>query len=161
MFLAIKTPRLVLRPIGMPFLESTHRYASDRAQTKYMMYLPNDTIEDTAAFLDSADAQWAKPRPDCYEFAVLSGGVHIGAVSLYPDGKGGAELGCRIAPEYAGHGYGTEAFAAAAEWAIYELMLTRLVAKCCKENAASYKMLSSCMRKTGEDDTFFYFEKLV
>ena len=38
---------------------------------------------------------------------------------------------------------------------------TRVVAKCFKENQASYKMLSSCMRKTGEDETFFYFETLV
>ena len=77
------------------------------------------------------------------------------------DWRGGIELGCRIAPEYAGHGYGTEAFAAAAEWGLYGLLMERVVAKCYKQNTASYHMLSSCMRKTGEDDTFFYFEKLV
>ena len=55
----------------------------------------------------------------------------------------------------------TEAFAAVAEWGLYQVQLTRIVAKCFKENGASYKMLSSCMRKNGEDDTFFYFEKLV
>ena len=48
-----------------------------------------------------------------------------------------------------------------AKWALYKLRLTRVVAKCYKENEASFRMLSSCMRKTGEDDTFFYFEKLV
>ena len=37
----------------------------------------------------------------------------------------------------------------------------RIVAKCYKENEASYKMLSACMRRNGEDETFFYFEKLV
>ena len=77
------------------------------------------------------------------------------------DYKGGAELGCRIAPEYAGNGYGTEAFAAVADWALYKVHLTRVVAKCYKENQASYKMLSSCMRRSGEDGTFYYFEKLV
>ena len=39
--------------------------------------------------------------------------------------------------------------------------LERVVAKCFKENAPSYRMLSSCMRKKGEDETFFYFEKPV
>ena len=63
------------------------------------------------------------------------------------------------ASEYA-QPYGTEAFAAA-EGGLYGLLLERVVAKCYKENTASYHMLSSCMRKTGEDDTFFYFEKLV
>ena len=54
-----------------------------------------------------------------------------------------------------------EAFAAVAEWGLYKIHLSRVVAKCYKENQASYKMLSACMRKKGEDDTFFYFEKLV
>ena len=53
------------------------------------------------------------------------------------------------------------AFAAAANWGLYKANLTKIVAKCFKENAASYKMLSSCMRKKGEDEKFFYFEKLV
>ena len=78
-----------------------------------------------------------------------------------PDWRGGAELGCRIAPQWAGNGYGTEAFAAVAEWALYRLGLTRVTAKCYKENMASYRMLSSCMRRSGEDDTFYYFEKQV
>ena len=77
------------------------------------------------------------------------------------DCRGGAELGCRIDKAYAGNGYGTEAFAAVAEWGLYKIHLSRVVAKCYKENQASYKMLSACMRKKGEDDTFFYFEKLV
>ena len=75
--------------------------------------------------------------------------------------EGGWELGCRIDTAYAGHGYGTEAFAAVANWGLYQLHLSRIVAKCYKENGASYKMLSSCMRKNGEDETFFYFEKSV
>ena len=71
------------------------------------------------------------------------------------------EQGCRIAPEYAGHGYGTEAFAAVADWALYHLGLTRVVAKCYRENTPSFQMLSSCMRHTRDDETFQYFEKLV
>ncbi len=95
-------------------------------------------------------------------FAVRLDGKLIGEAVLYRfDCRGGAELGCRIDRAYAGHGYGTEAFGAVAEWGLYRLELCRVVAKCFKENTASYKMLSSCMRKSGEDETFFYFEKLV
>lgn len=95
-------------------------------------------------------------------FAVRLDGRCIGEAVLYRfDGRGGAELGCRIAPEYAYHGYGTEAFAAVADWALYQLQLAHVVAKCCKENDASYRMLSSCMRKSGEDETFYYFNKEV
>ena len=95
-------------------------------------------------------------------FAVRLDGKLIGEAVLYRfDCRGGAELGCRIDKAYAGSGYGTEAFAAVADWGLYKIHLSRVVAKCYKENQASYKMLSACMRKKGEDDTFFYFEKLV
>ncbi len=95
-------------------------------------------------------------------FAVRLNGKCIGEAVLYRfDGKGGAELGCRIAPEHAGQGYGTEAFAAVADWALYRLRLAHVVAKCYRENDASYRMLSSCMRRSGEDETFFYFDKEV
>lgn len=101
-------------------------------------------------------------RRQAVNFAVRLDGKLIGEAVLYHfDWRGGAELGCRIAPAYAGHGYGTEAFAAAAEWALYKLYAAKVVAKCYKENTASEKMLSSCMRRSGEDGTFYYFEKLV
>ena len=95
-------------------------------------------------------------------FAIRLDGKLIGEAVLYRfDYRGGAELGCRIDAAYAGKGYGTEAFSAVANWALYKAQLSRVVAKCFKENQASYQMLSSCMRKKGEDDTYFYFEKTV
>lgn len=95
-------------------------------------------------------------------FAIRLDGKFIGEAVLYnSDYKGAAELGCRILPEYAGNGYGAEAFRRVAEWSIYQLGLYRLKAKCYKENEASRKMLSACMRSAGEDETFYYFEKTV
>ena len=111
-------------------------------------------------FLDAAKADFAARR--AVNFAVRLKGKLIGEVVLYrPDFRGGFEQGCRFAPACAGHGYGTEAFAAAADWALYHLGLARVVAKCFKENEPSSKMLSACMRPSGEDDTYFYFEKPV
>lgn len=95
-------------------------------------------------------------------FAIRLDGRLIGEAVLYRfDYRGGAELGCRIDKAYAGQGYGTEAFAAVANWGLYQANLDRIVAKCFKENQASYRMLSSCMRRNGEDETFYYFEKRV
>ena len=75
--------------------------------------------------------------------------------------RGEAELGCRILPEHSGHGYGTEAFARIADWTLYSLGLRRLLAKCYHENEASWRMLSACMRPSGEDEWFYYFSKTV
>jgi RimJ/RimL family protein N-acetyltransferase len=95
-------------------------------------------------------------------FAVRLDGKLIGEAVLYRfNYRGDAELGCRIDRAYAGHGYGTEAFAAVADWALYRVHLTRVLAKCFHENEASRRMLSSCMRPNGQDDTFYYFEKRV
>lgn len=95
-------------------------------------------------------------------FAIRLDGKFIGETVVYRfNARGEAELGCRILPEYAGNGYGAEAFRATAEWTLYSLGLRKLLAKCYHENEASRKMLSSCMRPRGEDETFYYFEKLV
>ncbi len=124
----------------------------------YRQDLYGELTEDY--FLEVTRQDFAARR--AVNFAIRLDGKCIGEAVLYRfDWRGGAELGVRIAPEYAGHGYGTEAFAAVARWGLYKMRLTRVVAKCYRENTASYRMLSSCMRKTGEDDTFFYFEKLV
>ena len=95
-------------------------------------------------------------------FAIRREGKCIGEVVLYDfDWRGGAELGCRIVADCAGHGYGKEAYAAVAEWALYRLGLTRVVGTCYKETVSSYQMLSNCMRKVGEDEEFYHFEKLI
>ena len=95
-------------------------------------------------------------------FAVRLNGAFIGEVVLYRfNARGEAELGCRILPEYSGNGYGAEAFARVADWTLYSLGLRKLLAKCYHENAASWKMLSACMRPAGEDALFYYFSKTV
>lgn len=95
-------------------------------------------------------------------FAICLNDRCIGEAVLYRfDHRGGAELGCRIAADFAGQGYGTEAFAAVKDWALYHLGMARVVAKCYHENEPSQRMLASCMRKSGSDETFLYFESVV
>ena len=40
----IKTERLVLRSVDMSHVESTFAYAGDIENTKFMMYLPYDSV---------------------------------------------------------------------------------------------------------------------
>ena len=159
----LKTQRLTLSALREEDKAAYNALCLDDERNRWWGYdyrvdLEGELTEDY--FLDVArrdfEKRWA------VNFAIRLDGRCIGeAVMYHVDWRGGAELGVRIAPEYDGHGYGTEAFTAAAEWGLYGLLLERVVAKCYKENTASYRMLSSCMRQTGEDDTFFYFEKLV
>ncbi len=159
----LETERLTLGPFGEEDKAAYNAICLDDERNRWWGYdyrqdLYGELTEDY--FLEVTRQDFAARR--AVNFAIRLEGKCIGEAVLYHfDWRGGAELGVRIAPEYAGHGYGTEAFAAVARWGLYKMRLTRVVAKCYKENTASYRMLSSCMRKTGEDDTFFYFEKLV
>lgn len=138
----IRTSRLILRPLGIKYLESTHKYASDREATKYMMFLPNDTIEETAEFLQNADAEWSKQDPEYYEFAVLLNDKHIGAVSLYMDeNRTTGEFGWIIHRDYWRQGITTEAVRALLDYGVNTLNVHHFIAHCDSENIASYKVM--------------------
>ena len=159
----LKTERLTLSAITEDDLPAYNELVLDSDRNRFWGYddvagLGGKVERDS--FLKVAREDFCKCA--AVNFAVRLDGNFIGEAVLYRfNYRGDAELGCRIAKKFSGNGYGAEAFAAVANWALYKVHLTRVVAKCYKENAASYKMLSSCMKKCGEDETFFYFEKLV
>ena len=95
-------------------------------------------------------------------FAIRLDGTFIGEIILYHfDFRGGAEAGVRILPEFEGHGYAKEAYAAACEYALYGIGMYEIRGKCYKENLRSKNMLTSVMRPAGEDDTYYYFRRTV
>ncbi len=159
----LTTQRLTLSPLTEADRAAYNRLCLDDARNRWWGYdyrsdWRGEPLEDY--FLNVAREDFA--RKTALNLAVRLDGQCIGeAVFWNFDGRGGAELGCRILPEHAGHGYGAEAFAAAADWGLYTLQLAAVTAKCYKENAASLRMLSACMRPAGEDDRFFHFRKEV
>lgn len=160
---ALTSDRLTFDAIREGDKEAYNRLCLDDARNRWWGYdyrqdLHEELTEDY--FLDVVRRDFAAKLS--INFAVRLDGKFIGEVVLYRfNARGEAELGCRILPEYSGNGYGTEAFACVAHWSLYSLGLRRLVAKCYHENTASWRMLSSCMRPAGEDQWFYYFEKLV
>ena len=159
----LKTERLTLTALTEADIPAYNALVLDADRNRWWGY---DDIGglggpvEERSFFDVAQRDFANRL--AVNFAVRLDGKLIGEAVLYNfDYRGGAELGCRIDRAYDGSGYGTEAFAAVADWALYKVHLTRVLAKCFHENQASYRMLASCMRKSGEDETFTYFEKLV
>ncbi len=91
----LKTERLTIVPQSLKYLQSTHEYASDRQNMRFMIYLPNDTIEDTKQFLARAEEEWNSPAQRDFECAILRDGEHIGGISVTlsgPDVFGQEEL---------------------------------------------------------------------
>lgn len=139
--ITLTTPRLTLKPLDSTYLASVHEYASDIENTKFMQRLPNETIEETKAFLQGAETEWAREEPSFYEFAVLYQGNQIGAVSIYRDGKNECEIGWIIHKNYWRQGFAFEAASALMEYSIQELHIKHFVAHCDAENTASYKVM--------------------
>ncbi len=160
---ALRSGRLTLDGLREEDRAAYNRLCLDDGRNRWWGYdyrqdLKGELTEDY--FLETARRDFANKL--AVNFAVRLDGQLIGEAVLYRfDYRGQAELGCRILPEYAGNGYGREAFQTAAEWSLYSLGLRRLTAKCYHENLASARMLESCMRSCGEDGMFRYFEKKV
>ena len=138
----IQTERLTLVPQTVAYLESTHRYASDAEHTRYMVFLPNESLSETEAFLRAAEAEWARDVPAYWEFAVLLDGAHIGGACLYRlDEPRSAELGWILDRPYEGRGYATEAARGLMAWGRETLGFTRFIAQCDGENIASARVM--------------------
>lgn len=150
----IKTARLTLRPMAMEYLESTHAYASDVENTKLMMYLPSESLEETARTIREAEAEWKKEKPARCEFAVLKDGVHIGSVTFYfLEDRTEGELGWVIDRQYRGCGYAFEAARGLMEYAKAHWNVRRIIACCDSENVASYRLMEKlgmqCIKRDG------------
>ena len=140
----IETERLLLKPLGSEYLETVNAYATDYENTKYMIHLPNENRKETAAFLAGVDVEWAKEKPEFYEFAMLYQGEQIGAVGIYFE-NGVGELGWIVNKKYWRNGFAYEAAKAVVTY------FTEHIAHCDTENTASYQVMEKLgMVRTAE-----------
>lgn len=148
----IRTDRLILKPMCTKYLNSTHAYASDVENCRLMLFLPNESLEDTFEYLKDAETEAAKDNPSYYELAVFLGEIHIGAVSLYiSDKRDSAEIGWVFHRQYHGHGYASEAAVGLLKFAADELEISSFIAHCDSENIASRRVMEKIgMKLAGE-----------
>lgn len=149
----IRTKRLLLRPLGLDDLLSVHEYASDLENTRYMMFLPNYTREETKDFLSSVEREWKKSHPSFFEFAVVLNGVQIGAVSIYlSEISGQSEIGWILNKKYWNCGYISEAASAVLTFAKEKLCLNRVIAHCDGRNIASARVMEKLGMNLASDN---------
>lgn len=142
MFVNLHTQRLQIRPVTMADIATTHAYAGDLENTRFMMFLPYEDVEETAAYLRDAEKEWRMTAPARYEFAVcLATGAHIGGITLYmQEDRTEAELGWVLHKAYWRRGYVTEAAQTVMAFA-RSIGVRRIFACCDSENVASYKTM--------------------
>ena len=137
----LRTERLLLKPLGMQYLESVHEYSSDIENTKYMVHLPRTSMEETADFLRGIEAEWKKESPLFYELAILYDEKQIGAVSIYKTDDETGELGWILNKKYWNRGIITEAATALISFAQNDLGIHRFIAHCDTENTGSRRIM--------------------
>lgn len=155
----LTTDRLVLRPLGIADLRSTHLYFSDKS-ILYMDALPCEDMSETLDFLERVEAEWKKQTPAFYEFAIMFEEKHIGGILAYlSDDRKSAKLGWVLGKEYRGRGFVTEAAAALRDFAIDTLGVKKIVAYCDGRNIPSMRVMEKLGMTLTDADGVRYYPK--
>ena len=139
----IRTKRLTLRPIQPGDEEAIHEYAGDKNLTM-MFFLPNDTFEETAAFVRENAEEWHSENQTNYEFVILLDGSIIGGCDCdlgHSADRSYATLGWIINKRYRNRGYASEAAAAVLDFAFENLKTDKVYAQCDINNPASFGVM--------------------
>ena len=139
----LKTARLTLRPVRPGDEAEIHEYAGDPGLTM-MYWLPNETLEETAAFVRESDAEWHAGDQTSFAFVILREGRIIGGCDAdlghSPD-RSYATLGWILRRDQRGKGYATEAARALLDFAFTRLAIDRVYAQCDVRNPASFRVM--------------------
>ena len=155
----LKTERLTLNAIKASDVKTYYNLCTDDDRNKYWGY---DYRKDLQGEL-TEDYFYKVAKNDfknrlCVNFAVRKDGEMIGETVVYEfDYKGGCKIGVRIAKEYAGYGFGEEAFEKTIRFALYTLGVKKVYSSCYKANTPSVRMHERLFRKDGEDAEKFYY----
>ena len=147
--LTLKTDRLVLRPFKSSDVEEVYNnYGSDINITRYISWIPCDTIEKCENFIKFNLKEY-ESNPKFYSWAITMDDVIIGSVAIFNvnDDNDSGELGYSLGSRWWGNGYMTEAVNAVIDYAFNEVGFNRIYASCHEENIASKKVMEKLSMK--------------
>ncbi len=157
----LQTPRLTLCPIEESDKEEYFRLATDEKLNEFWGYDYKADLDGELTvdyFYEVAKKDFSKRT--AVNFAVKKDGKFIGETVIFEfNYRGECSVGVRIFAEYAGNGYGEEAFEKTVEFALYELGIKRVLSSCYIKNAPSVKMHEKTMRLTGKDEEKYYYAR--
>lgn len=139
----IKSERLLLRPLSLKDLITTHAYASDHQANAYMLHLPNDHLQETEGFLKACEANWRHYDKSAFQldFAIIYENQHVGSISLSKEVGTVAEIGWIVNRHYWQKGIAYEAAKALIDYFSEAYQIKDYVAHCDSKNVASYRLM--------------------
>ena len=134
------TPHLILRKPAVEDGREIHAsYGSDPEVARYVLFRPDQTVEDVEEFLRSTLEAWEKSERGAWAITLPHGGEVSGMIDLRLEGE--ANLGYVLARREWGKGYATEAVRAVVEWAFGIQEIHRIWAAVEVNNAPSIRVL--------------------
>lgn len=149
--------RLLLRPVELDDTDAIHGYAGDQS-IAMMLNLPNETREETVAFVRSAVAEWEKEEPEDREYVIVYEGKVVGGINLaYSESREVVEIGWIVHRDYRNKGIASEAAKRLIDYAFHVLSARKVIAHCDSRNAASEKVMKNAgMHLADQRGTRFY-----
>ena len=140
---AIKTERLILRPMHVTDSVDMFEYASREKVTEFLLWSPHKTLSFTRDYLNYIESRYT--LGDFYDWAVTlaDSGKMIGTCGFTRiDIKHRTgEIGYVLNPDFHGLGYATEAARAVIKFGFETLGLHRMEASFMKGNEASLRVM--------------------
>jgi RimJ/RimL family protein N-acetyltransferase len=141
---SLRTDRLLLRPLTAGDVDELLAYRGRPDVCRYVPFEPMDRQQ----VVDRLAGSWARTELTDEGQSLTLGAVLartgrlVGDVVLFWHSRlhRGGEIGYVFNPDFAGHGYATEAAGAVLRWGFDELGLHRIVARLDERNAASARV---------------------
>jgi ribosomal-protein-alanine N-acetyltransferase len=138
----LRTPRLLLRPLGREHLEAMLPLISAREVAATTLRIPHPyTREDAEQYFKAMEAEIDKDKMLRLSIFVASSDEYCGSVGLHIErDHERAEMGYWIGVPYWGRGYASEAARAVVDYGFRELGLNRIYATVFEGNTASRRV---------------------
>jgi ribosomal-protein-alanine N-acetyltransferase len=136
----IDTARLHLRPPALADAEEIRTsYASDPEVTRFILFRPDQTLQDIREFLEKAALGWETGAAATWAIILKETGELIGMIDLRLEAE--ANMGYVLARRYWNRGLTTEAVRAVIAHAFQQPDIHRVWAVCAVENSASARVM--------------------
>lgn len=154
----LTTDRLLIRPPRLDDAEAIfERYAQDPEVTRYLIWRPHRSLDETRTFLGGYIAQGEDEHQYSWVTVRRADELLLGTITLrvYPPTT---EVGYTVAKPDWGRGYGTEALRAVVHFGLALPDVFRIQATCHVDNHASARIMDKVgMEREGTLRRYLYF----
>lgn len=154
----LRTEHLLLRRIRRDDVEAYfERVGSSEDVTRYMLWLPHKSIEESQSSIEKVLAKYKDGRCYTWAIALAEDDSIIGRIDLlrFQEEDSSCSFAYMLGKEFWGKGYGTESLKAVFAFASEKMKIQSIVADHMSENVASGKV----MQKAGMHFVQKHFQK--